>query len=504
MLADLLAVAPILILLIALLGLKMPARKAGIVSFLAALVIALVVFRLPLFGMGIALGKGLSLSLYVLLIIWAAIFLYNLVNEAGAIKVIGENIILIIRDPFVQFLLLSWVFSSFLQGIAGFGVPVAIVTPILVQLGFNPLASVAAVLIGHSWSISFGSMGSSFYTIGLVTGMAGADLAFWMAVYTALAMVITGLSVTYLYGGIQALKQGTFLVLPTSAVMVIVMFAVTGFQMMSVVSLLTALIGMLFMFIFYRLVYQEGKASQLFQERLSLVESVFPYGLIIFLSVAFQLLPLNTPEIAFSFPGVETGLGYVVGAESNYVTINLLTHPAPIILLSALAGIVLYIHQNVLDREALGRVVQITVKKCIGTTVTLTFLICMALLMMDSGMIEKLAYNVAGATGGLYPLFAPFIGVLGSFITGSNTNSNVIFGSFQATVAASLGVSPAIMAAVQSIGGSVGCSLGPTQVLLGTSSVKLTGKEGYVYHRIIHLTLFAALALGMLNLLLLG
>ncbi|ACB86359.1 L-lactate permease [Natranaerobius thermophilus] len=504
MIVDIFAVIPILILLIFLLLFKLPARKAGAISFLTATGISLWVFQLPLEGMVVALGKGFSLSLFVLLIIWAAVFLYNLVNEAGAIEVISRNLTLVIEDKFVQFLLLSWVFSSFLQGIAGFGVPVAIVTPILVKLGFNPFASVAAVLLGHSWSISFGSMGSSFYTIGLVTGLPSSDLAFWMSLYTSVAMLFTGFGVCYIYGGFQAITKGVPYILSTTVVMVGSMFIITYLQMMSVVSLLTALVGLVFLFFVYRKLVVPTKENydsgiNFYRGKLNLLESILPYGLIIILSVLFQLSPIQGPELNFDFPGFETGLGYIVTEELQYVTIDLLTHPAPIILISSLAGIFVYNSKQILSRTEISQVVNKTVEKCTGTTLTLTWLICMALLMMDSGMIENMAHNVANLTGQFYPIFAPFFGVLGSFITGSNTNSNVIFGSFQATVATTLGVSPAIMAAVQSIGGSVGCSIGPTQVLLGTSSVNLNGKEAYIYGRIIHITLLIAVILGMVN-----
>ena len=96
-------------------------------------------------------------------------FLYNLVYEVQALHVINKNLERIFTDRFLQFLLLSWIFSAFLQGIAGFGVPVIVVTPILIALGFDPVISVASVLVGHSWSISFGSMGSSIYAINMLS-----------------------------------------------------------------------------------------------------------------------------------------------------------------------------------------------------------------------------------------------------------------------------------------------------------------------------------------------
>ena len=179
---------PLITLLFFLLVLKYPASRAGAISVLVAIITAFFLFGMDMYGLSIAISKGLSLSVYVLLIIWAAIFLYHTVYEFGAIDVINRNIVLFIKDPFVQFLLLAWLFSSVLQGIAGFGVPVIIVVPILISLGFNPLSSVAAVLLGHSWSVSFGSMGSSFFTIFLVTGLDQQSIGYSMAVFDLFAM----------------------------------------------------------------------------------------------------------------------------------------------------------------------------------------------------------------------------------------------------------------------------------------------------------------------------
>ncbi|HCP14938.1 MAG TPA: L-lactate permease, partial [Peptococcaceae bacterium] len=138
-----------------------------------------------------------------------------------------------------------------------------------------------------------------------------------------------------------------------------------------------------------------------------------------------------------------------------------------------------------------------------STSTSLVFLITMALVMMDSGMTTALALKVSEITGGLYPIVAPFFGVLGSFITGSNTNSNVIFGKFQVDLAAALGVNGFIMAGLQSIAGSIGVSLGPTTILMASSASGLTGRESEIYKIVIKPVLLTALIMGILNYLLL-
>lgn len=496
---TILSFLPILVLLFSLLVLKLSASKAGAISMLLSVAIAFFAFGLDTFGMTVALGKGMSLALYVLLIIWAAVFLYHLVDEFKAIEVINKNIVIFIQDRFVQFLLLAWLFSSVLQGIAGFGVPVIIVTPILIQLGFDPVVSTAAVLLGHSWSVSFGSMGSSFFTIFLVTDIPQKYLGITMGIFDVVAMLLTGLAVCYLYGGFEYVKKGLLYVLPASIVMSIALFTTVRFEMLSLVGLNTALTGLVFTFIMYKLRSRAKLPEKLYAGSLTLGQAVLPYGVIIVLSLLFQILNLGSYSVAFKFPGFTTALGYAVKAENAYSKIKLFGHPAPVIVLSALAGIIVYKKVKIWSLEKFNNVISKTVKKCVSTSVSLVFLITMALVMMDSGMTNELAVSVARITGRFYPVFAPFFGVLGSFITGSNTNSNVIFGKFQLSVAETLGVSGAVMCGVQSIGGSIGVSMGPTTVLMGTSSAKLVGQESLVYKKVMGLTLLIALVLGIVN-----
>lgn len=495
---------PLITLLFCLLVLKYPASRAGGLSILVAVLCAFFFFGMDAYGLSIAMGKGLSLAVYVLLIIWAAVFLYHTVYEFGAIDVINKNIVIFIRDPFVQFLLLSWLFASVLQGIAGFGVPVIIVVPILIHLGFDPLKSVAAVLLGHSWSVSFGSMGSSFFTIFLVTGLDQQRIGYAMVLFDLVAMLMTGMTVAYIYGGLPSLKKALFYILPVSAVMTAVMTLVVYLNLVSLVGLMGALSGFVTMYLLYRLKEKPEKVTALYKNQLTLLDALLPYVIIIVLSLLFPLMNLDQYHVAFQFPEYTTALGYFVKAEPAYSKIKLFGHPAPIIMAAAALTMLRYSRIGIYTKEKLKTVWAKTVKKSINTTITLVFLIGMALIMMDSGMTTTLATTVAAITGSIYPLAAPFFGVLGSFITGSNTNSNVIFGKFQVSVAESLMVDPYIMAGLQSIAGSIGVALGPTTILMAASASGLSGKESLIYGKVLKPVLLTALVLGVVNLALLN
>ena len=149
--------------------LRWSAIRSAVVAFFLAVVLALGLFGLrPDAGL-IALAKGVLLALFVLLVIWAALFLHILLDSLGAVQTIGAAMVRAARWPAVSALLIGWGFTGFIQGFAGFGAPVASAVPLLQAAGFGAVRSAAAAMVGHSWAITFGSMGTSYFAIQLVT-----------------------------------------------------------------------------------------------------------------------------------------------------------------------------------------------------------------------------------------------------------------------------------------------------------------------------------------------
>lgn len=502
MLTTILSLSPIVLLLVCLLVLKMPAGKSAALAFFAALIICAATFRPGIQGLATILGKGFGLALFVILIIWGAMFLYNLVKETGALEVINQNIKIIIDDSYIQFMLLSWVFAPFLQGIAGFGVPVIVVTPILIAMGFDPIVSAASVLIGHAWSISFGSMGSSIYAIDMVTETSAETIVPYMAIFGSLSMTVLGFAISAIYGGKKYLVKGAPYILITSAVMGLSLYVLARLEMFSVIGLLTGILGLITLFSLYRLSHRGRTLGALYRNKLTLSQSLLPYVLIVLLSVAFFVLKPSW-ALTLDYPGYVTAGGVEMDAEPGYVSFNLLKYPFSIILMSSLLSSLLYKKRGCFSWDTAKKVIKATANKCIPTSITLVFLLCMAQLMMDSGMIASIADMLVAITGGLYPLVSPFIGLLGAFITGSNTNSNVLFGNLQEIAAGSLALSPAVMCAAQSIGASVGGAIGPTTVALGATSAQVIGQESKIYKLTLLPVLGTVLLLGIGNLLIL-
>lgn len=499
---TILSFLPIVSLLICLLIFKFPAGKSGAISFLIALAISLFTFKPGLDGLAIMLSKGFGLALFVVFIIWGAMFLYNMVKEVGALEVINQNIQIIVEDRYVQFMLLAWVFAAFLQGIAGFGIPVIVVAPILISMGFDPVISAVGVLLGHSWSISFGSMGSSIYAIDMVTDAPVGDIVVYMALFGALSMLCMGLAVSFIYGGKKAVLTGLPYVLITTATMSLTLYVLASLEMVSVLGLSTGTVGLVTMYLVYKLKHRSSSRKSLYSSKLSPVESVLPYILIIVFSVAFFIINPSL-QLTLDFPGYEALSGTVIEAEENYVKFNILKYPFCIIMLASAISMLVYKKRGCFSLDTMKTVLNATVKKCVPTTITLIFLLCMAQIMMDSQMIASMAAVLVSLAGSLYPLISPFIGLLGAFITGSNTNSNVLFGALQESSAISLGLSVPIMCAAQSLGASVGGAIGPTTVALGATSAQIIGEESKIYKYTLVPVLLTALLQGIVNYLLL-
>jgi len=500
-----LSLLPIISLLVCLIVIKLSVAKSGAISLFLALVISLVFFGFGVFGLSVAVGKALALALFVSLIVWCALFLYHLVYDFKAIEVINKNIVIFLEDKFVQFLLLTWLFSGLMQCMAGFGVPIVIITPILIALGFDKVKSLSATLLGHSWAVTFGSMGAAFSIIHMITGIPQEDLSLPAWVFNTSAHFLTGIGVCWLYDGFKGIRKGFLYVLPVSAVMALTQYFTLSSGMYALGTLNTALVGLLTMFGLYKLrsssKAREKQKIKLYKGSLNLFQSVLPYVVILVLLLSFQLLPqaVRDVSLSFQFPGSETSLGHTVEAVTNYSQIRLFGHPAPVLLFAAVIAVIIYKRAGIWDKGVFGGAVKSTVKKGIPATLALLALGNMSLIMMDSGMTDRLAYDVADLTGGFYPVFAPFFGVLGSFLTGNNTNSNVLFGDFQQIVALRLGVSDAVMSAAQTISGSIGVAIGPTLVLMGALASKQNGKEALIYKKLLPLLAIIALVMGIIN-----
>lgn len=482
----LLALSPILMVLYLMVGRNWGGSKAGPMGWLTAVFTSLIFFGTNGELLLIAIGKSLLLSLFVLYLIWMALLFYHTVNEAGIIATIGQEMPRMAHDKPAQALLLAWIFGSFLQGATGFGVPAAVVAPLLVGLGFEASIAVVVALLGHAWAVTFGSLGSSYLSLMAATGLPGELLATPTAVLLGVAALGCGTAVLWLTGGKTAVRQRGLFMLLIGLFMGGVQWALAVAGLWTLAAFGAGLAGLIVAIAYFS---WESRGESLFDGR-KLATAFIPYMILIVVILLGQLLfkePLNRLQLTIAFPAVTTGFGWETAAE-NGRRISIFGHAGALLLYTSLITFAWYKWKGTAYYS--GKTIAYkTLKGSIKPTIGIVTLVAMALTMQHAGMTQLLAETLS-KTAVLFPILAPFIGALGAFMTGSNTNSNVVFGGLQMETAVALGLSTTWILAAQTAGGAIGSAFAPAKVIVGSSTV-----EGAEDGRVLKLTAVYGLAI---------
>jgi lactate permease len=435
--------------------------------------------------LGYAQVKGLLLTLFVIYIIWGALLFYRVTDEAGAVKAIGDGLPRLTPDRGMQALLLGWVFSTFLQGVGGFGVPVAVTAPLLVGLGFPPLAAVVIPSIGHPWAVTFGSLGSSFFALMAATGRSGEALAPWSAALLGLACFGCGAGTLWAAGGKQTLRSGLGALFVIGVGMAVTQYLVVTNGLWSIGAMAAGLVGLVIGVAWVRwranrsgTIHQSGDGppgEEGVLSTMSLGWALAPYAILIAIVLVAQLVSpvrdvLRGVVLRIEFPRLVTSRGWTTPAEEGR-TIEVFGHPGALLLYASLVTYAVFAWRGAYGSGALRRIGAGVVSRATRSSLGTAAMVGMAVTMEHAGMTHLLADGIAQVAGPAFPLAAPFVGALGAFMTGSNTNSNVIFGDLQQSVAGLIEVSPLVILAAQTAGGAIGSAFAPAKVIVGCSTV---------------------------------
>lgn len=499
-----LAFIPIALILILMVGFRWGAARAGGVGYLSALLIAALAFGAGPQLLAFAHTRALLLTFDVLYIIWAAFLLYRVADEAGVIRTIGDALPHLTADRGMQALIIGWVFASFLQGVGGFGVPVAVIAPILVGLGFSPLLAVIIPSLGHGWAVTFGSLGSSFQALMAATGLPSETLAPHSVAFLSLSGIFTGYLVAHAAGG-WAIMRRLFLPILLFGVgmgIIQIIVAISGFW--NIASFCAGMAGLLLAIPLARRYHGvQGDNGDLDRRKLGV--SLSGYAVLILITLSVQLIPflkdfLGQVVIRLEFPQVNTALGYVV-PEGAGRSIPLFRHAGAILTYSSILAYLIYRRANFYRPGAIQRIATGTITRVLSSSVSIASMIAMAVIMENSGMTETLARALAENFGAAYPLNAPWIGAIGAFMTGSNTNSNVVFGALQLRTAELLGYRAAIILAAQTAGAALASVMAPTKVVVGASTAGMAGREGEVLRKLLGYSVLLVLLISVLTVL---
>ncbi len=521
------ALLPIALLLLLLVGFRWKSTEAGPVGLFAAIIISLLLFRTPLETVTVAVGKGVWDSIFILYVIWPALLLYVVADRAGAFDSLRIGITRFSKNNMFLVLAFGWVFASFLQGIAGFGVPIAVVAPLLLAIGVKPIFAVAIPLMGHAWANMFGTIAVSWLATNAVIDIAEPVRTAWeTAALLWIVNIVGGLTIAWLYGRGAAIRHALPVILIISLIHGGGQFALVFWN--PVVSNFIA--GTTALLLLYPLSRwsrynqpHEDMAVQAMSEESSreaaereerthepvmgLSMATFPYIVLTVVTLGGLLIPpieaaLGAVEVGLPFAGVTTGYNVTREATDAYSPFAIFTHPGTFLVISSIIAWVVYrlkgyyaAWSRIKEQESIWKGVS---DGAFPASVAVLSFLTMATVFDHSGQTQTLALGIAAATPPVgYAFASNFIGVLGAFMTSSNTASNVLFSGLQQSVAQLQDLPTSSIIAGQSAGGALGNAIAPANVVLGTGTTGISGQEGAVLQKTLPLSLIIAVLLGI-------
>ncbi len=497
-----LGLVPIIWLVIALTGLKMPGFKACSIAIVFAAVVAIFYKGMRPIDAGTAILEGAFSALWpILLVIIAALFVYNLTLKTGAMEQIKGMLASVSQDKRILGLIIGWCFGCFMEGMAGFGTAVAIPASILIALGFEPISTTVALLIVNSTPTAFGSVGVPTTSVSAATGLDVLNLSVNTGRIELILMFLSPFFlVAVIGGGVKALK-GVFPITLISALA----FTVPNFFIANVVGPeLPDIIGSICGLIITVLVAikMKGEVPEEYRvtggtdENFSItagdaVKAWSPFILIfILLLFTSKLFPaINTPLSTIS-----SSFKIYSGEPETLTSFTWINTPGVWIIIAGIIG-------GLIQKADIGTILGVlgeTIVKNVKTIITICAVLATAKIMVHSGMTTDVADVLVTVTRGAYPFFAPWVGVLGAFVTGSGTNTGVLFGPLQAAAAGQLGLNPEWLVAANGLGAGIGKMISPSNLALSCAAAGIAGQENVVLGKVFKYTIIYAVIGGII------
>src|SRR5215813_4433027 len=521
-----LAILPVVALLVFLVPLRWRAPEAGPMAMFTAAIVALLAFRTPWHTLAVAGAKGVWDAIFILYVIWPALLLYQITKQAGAYDALRQGIAHFSRNELFIILALSWVFSSFLQGIVGFGAPVVVVVPLLLAVGVKPIYAVAMGVLAHAWARFYGTLGVGWLATVQVANLQDVvRAAYESALLILIPTYMGGLFVVWVYGKWPAVRHAWPLVLILGTILGVGQLLVALFSP----ELSTFLAGAVAVLALYPLSRwrRYGEPIKDIPERPAMVEkyvgeqseqkeaapvmslsmSFLPYVVLTAVTLSVLLIPplnaaLRQLRIGLPFPAVETGFGVQNAAVSSYAPIAVLTHPGAMLVITAIIVWIVYsaggYYRAWAQRHKLESIWSALLVDAVPASVPVIAFLLTSRILDHSGQILTLAYGIAAASPPLvYAGIASVIGALGAFMTSSSTASNVLFGGVQGGVADLHGLAKETIIGAQAGGSAYGNGIAPANIVLGTSIAGVKGQEGAVLRQTMPWTVIVAVLTGI-------
>jgi lactate permease len=503
--SSLIAALPLLVLFVMLGVLRVTAWIASVVSLVLALVLAILVYGMPLGQALLAGTEGAAFGFFpILWIVINAIWVYQMTVETGHFDVLRRSFASVSDDQRVQAIIIAFSFGALIEALAGFGTPVAVTSVMLMALGFKPLKAAALALTANTAPVAFGAMATPILTLGKVTGLSSDTLGAMVGRQTPILALFVPLALVAIVDGWRGVRETWPVALVCGLVFAVGQYATSNFISVPLADVVASLLSAAAVVGLVRIwhprreqapaVVAGGAADEPtpeFAERVAhpdsraeITRAYAPYAIIIAVFVICQITAvknlLDKATIKFHWPAL-----HVVSPKGKPVsltefTLNLLTTPGTQMLVAGLLTMAVLKLSVPRALKAYG----VTLHQLRFAIVTVMAVLALAFVMNLSGQTITLGTWMAAA-GGAFALLSPVLGWLGVAVTGSDTSSNSLFGALQVTAANQAGLSDVLMAASNSSGGVLGKMISPQNLAIAAAAVGMNGKEGDIFRRVV-------------------
>ncbi|MCT4584920.1 MAG: L-lactate permease [Peptostreptococcaceae bacterium] len=510
------AIVPVIFLIVSLGALKVPAHKACSITLLITFLLSIFLFKMKITNAITAVLEGSLIALWpIMIVIIAAIFTYNLSLETKSMDKIKMMLSSITSDQRIQVLILAWGFGGFLEAVAGYGTAVAIPASILASLGFNPLFAAVICLIANTVPTAFGAVGIPVITLAQILDLNIFDLSYAVSIQLVLFIIIVPfILVIMTKQSIKGLKGVFFITLMSGlsfAIPQVLVAKYLGAQLPALIGSICSMATTIILAkVFYGKVQVVSNVENIEEEvlevngdavvytnkisKLNLKESILawlPYILIFIFIIGSSPLFKTTNEFLTHF---KTSIQIYTGEGAKEISFKWISTPGVLIIIATFIG-------GLIQGAKLNQILKVllsTIKQLSKSIITVVSIVSMAKLMGYSGMVTSIALILVKITGNYFPIISPMIGALGTFLTGSDTSSNILFGSLQYEVANSININPYWLAAANTSGATAGKMISPQSIAVATSATGLIGSEGKIFNRTIKFCIVYVLFLGFL------
>ncbi len=544
-LSTLLAALPILVLLGSLALFRIKAQYAALLGLATSLIVAVVVFRMPAQMILASAAYGGAYGLFPIgWIVLNVIFLYQLTNECGLFALLRESITELTEDRRLQLLLVAFSFGAFIEGACGFGTPVAVTGAILIGLGFSPLSASGLSLIANTAPVAFGALGAPLIGLQGVTGLDLRDLSAMVGRQLPFFSLIVPVWLIWAFAGFRGMLEIWPAILVAGISFAIPQFLVSNFHGPWLVDVVAAIVSIASLALFLKVWHPkrtwrfEDRGQRSSSRRLGVSEAR-PSGRALsndaladvrasdpirhtrsemlrawlpWIILSVVVFVWGLPQTKLFLDGISApripvhGLDKLVlrvppvvakpTAENAIFSLNFLSASGSgILLASIIAGLAMGY-----SVRGLMRVYWKTLKLVRFSLLTIAGMMAIGFTTRYSGMDATLGLAFA-KTGFLYPFFGTMLGWLGVALTGSDTSSNVLFGSLQKITANQLGLSPTLMAAANSSGGVMGKMIDAQSIVVASTATRWYGHEGDILRYVFFHSVALAAMVGLLVLL---